>query len=193
MSDAHSAFSTQPPSSVAQHYAQALFDVVQSGQDGVSVETVRDALSQWASDVVTQPEWTTLITSPAIPVAEKRALLTELAEKLESPLLVVNLVNILLDNGRLYDLAGVAEAFAALYRKANQLGQAVVESAVPFPEHLQDSLRRALANRFGFSDVQLSVTINPALLAGAIVRLNDQVIDGSFATQLTSIKAAALR
>jgi len=64
---------------------------------------------------------------------------------------------------------------------------------VPFPEHLQDSLRRALAHRFGFSDVQLAVTINPALLAGAIVRLNDQVIDGSFATQLTSIKAAALR
>ncbi len=68
---------------------------------------------------------------------------------------------------------------------------ATVKSAVPLTEEERQALRQKLAPNFG-GDIELTCQVDPHILGGVIVRVGDQVIDGSVAGKLEALKKSLL-
>lgn len=76
-------------------------------------------------------------------------------------------------------------------RLARQQAQAAgmlawVRSAVPLTEEQRELLRRCLRERFG-QEFVLRVEIDPSLIGGLVIRVKDQVFDGSVAGRLDAL------
>ena len=64
---------------------------------------------------------------------------------------------------------------------------AYVTAPAPLTEQQERRLAAALARVYG-RQVSLQVTVDPALLGGLVVRVNDEVIDGSVVSRLAAIR-----
>lgn len=89
-----------------------------------------------------------------------------------------NLVQILADNQRLPLLPEIAAQYEQLRAQAENRLDVQVVSAMPLDDEHQQRLCDSLAKRFD-RDIDLSVSIDESLMAGAVIRAGDQVIDGS--------------
>ncbi len=102
------------------------------------------------------------------------------------------LLMLLLRRRRLDHLVSIADEFHKLAEEAQGITRAVVRSAVPISDGQADALSRALARRTS-RNVMLTREIDPALLAGAVVSLDHQIIDGTLATALWRIRRQLLQ
>jgi F-type H+-transporting ATPase subunit delta len=101
---------------------------------------------------------------------------------------VHNLLYTLLQRGDLSLLPQISEALRQLVRKA-ETGPVPVEivTAMPLPDDQRKALESRLAAQYGPALVY-DYQVDPAILGGMIVRVGDQLIDGSIATRLAAMK-----
>ena len=64
---------------------------------------------------------------------------------------------------------------------------AYVTAPAPLTEQQESRLARSLSRVYG-RQISLQVTVDPALLGGLVVRVNDEVIDGSVVSRLAAIR-----
>lgn len=100
-----------------------------------------------------------------------------------------NFVRVLAENRRL-DLAGaVAEMFEEFRRDAEGIERVLVETAMPLESAAKTELESALNKRTG-RQIQAEYRENPDLLAGARIRIRDNVLDASAQGRLARLSAA---
>lgn len=102
-----------------------------------------------------------------------------------------NLVGMLAENDRLSLLPEIGVIFEALKDNAEGSVEALVTAAKKLTQAQEDSISSALKKRLG-RDIKLKVSVDEALLGGAIIRAGDLVIDGSLKGRLdkmTSVMA----
>ena len=83
-----------------------------------------------------------------------------------------------------------ADDFMEISRQAAELrgrAVAVVTSAEPLTEQQTDDLRGRLASIYG-RELAIHNDVDPALLGGAVVRVGDEIIDGSVAGRLDALR-----
>ena len=87
-------------------------------------------------------------------------------------------VHVLAENKRLDLLPEIAAQYEVRKAAAEQVLEVEVTAAVELTDALREAYAEALAARFE-RNVNVAVTVDPALLGGAVVRAGDTVIDGS--------------
>ena len=174
-------------SSLARPYARAAFDYATDAGDGAA-DAWMVALDTLAA-VVAEPQVAALVAAPWAAADKAERLGGLIGEALDDN--QHNFVRLLADNGRLALLPAIASAFRSLY--AARRGEVAVElrCARPLDGADAEMLRERLGKRFR-GEVQLSVSADPALLGGAVLRVGDRVIDGSLRGRLATL-ASALR
>ena len=100
---------------------------------------------------------------------------------------VRKLLGTLLEAGQLDQLGAILVEFDHLVRRRPELRLAQVTSAVPMTSDEQEAMRSKLAKRFG-ADLDFRFEVDPSLIGGVYVRVGDQVIDGSVAGRLASLR-----
>lgn len=95
----------------------------------------------------------------------------------------VNFLKTLSTYRRLALLPDIHAQFQALRREAEERVHVLVTSAHPMSDEEQAGLRERLHKRFG-RDIDLEVEVDASLIGGAVIRAQDQVIDGSVRGQL---------
>jgi len=95
-------------------------------------------------------------------------------------------VDLLLKKKRLGEFETVLQEFEALVEKQQGIHRAQVVSAVPLTA---DELRRIHANLETSTGgkINLTATVEPELIGGALVKIGDRVIDRSVRTMLEAI------
>jgi len=88
------------------------------------------------------------------------------------------MVRLLGENGRLAILPDIAAQFELLRAQAEQRMTATVVSAYPLTESEINNIKSALNKRLNRS-IDLITETDDSLIAGAVIRAGDLVIDGS--------------
>ena len=166
---------------IARPYARAAFE--EASKNG-GLAPWSDALHA-AALVVKDPRVATLLDNPRVTPEELAQLVDEIAA---APLgeLGANFVRTLADNHRLGYLPEIAEMFGTFKDDAEGVADVTVTSAAALDQAQRAKIAAALERRLKRT-VRLHCETDPALIAGAILRSGDLVIDGSLRTRLSRI------
>ena len=103
--------------------------------------------------------------------------------------LQVNLFRLLRQKRRLALGPSIASYFSEIWDSERDVVRAELRTAVAVPEERREGIAADLAERRGGGTVVLAATVDPELLGGAVVRVGDQLIDGSTRTRLRALRA----
>src|SRR5579862_8295943 len=101
-------------SAVVNRYANALADVVLAPESGVQPKDAVEFLRAFDAVVASSHDLRSVLASPAIPVARKRAIIKDIAARLGFPVIMRNFVLVVNDHRRAAALAQIADAFDIL-------------------------------------------------------------------------------
>jgi F-type H+-transporting ATPase subunit delta len=170
-------------------YARALFDVALKEAD---VDQAGRELAAFAQLVAGHEMLTRVLTNPALPIAQKRAVVQQLIERSGTATPVVAKLLLLLAEGdRLMLLPDVATAYQNRLMEHARVIRAEVTTAVALPADRVTALQQGLAHVTG-RDVQLETRVDPSIIGGAIARIGSTVYDGSVTRQLEKMKDALI-
>lgn len=104
---------------------------------------------------------------------------------------VSNFLTLLADNARLALLPEIEAEYELLKSQNNNTVDVVIESAFPLSSVQEQLLAHALEKKFNAA-VNVTVEVNPALIAGVVIRAGDQVIDDSALNKLEKMRTRLL-
>ncbi|WP_027421434.1 ATP synthase F1 subunit delta [Crocinitomix catalasitica] len=168
---------------VAHRYAQALLDlsVEQNNIDKVNADMV-----ELASICKTSKDFDNLLKSPIVGTAKKIDILnTIFTTKIEK--VSLDFINLIVKNSRADILPEVAKGFVDLYKKKNNILDVKVISASPLDSKTKETIIAKIKTSFN-GTIELIEEVDATLLGGFIVRIDDQQVDASIASQLASLK-----
>lgn len=178
-----------PRGAAARRYAKALF---QLAAEDDRVSDVRGELSALAELLERDSELRDVLLRPIHPVAQRRAVMAGVADKLGASQVLQSFYAFLIDQRRLVDFDAIRGEYERLADESRGITRAEVVTAGPLGDEQLERLRRALAARTG-RDVVLTVDVDPTLLGGAIAKVGDLVFDGSLRTQLAQLRADLMK
>jgi F-type H+-transporting ATPase subunit delta len=167
----------------ARRYARALLDVALQHGDAVAL---RRDLGETAALLAAQKELRTALEHPALPAEAKKKLVAAVWEGRASPLLL-RLLNLLAERGRMGLLAAIEDSFRVLWNAHRGVVAAEVLSAVPLDAGQTEAVAAALREATG-KDVELRARADPALLGGLVVKMAGRTYDGSVRGRLRSLR-----
>ena len=170
---------------IARPYAEALFKAcADKGADlGSTVAWVEELAA-----IAANPQLRQLADNPNVSGTQVFDLITGVA-KSALPETARNFLRVILDNGRLDVLPGVAAQFRSLVNSKSGSSDAVVFSAFPIADAALAELGASLEKRFG-RKLNLSVKQDDSLIGGVRVVVGDEVLDTSVKARLEHMKVA---
>lgn len=165
----------------AKRYAQALFAI--AGEKNATEAWLAE-LTQ-AQEALEDPTVRAYLDTPRVGTGEKLGVVTQLLEGREP--LVASMVGLLTERHALASLGAVTEAYGELLNQ--QLGRvrAEVTTATAISSDQQKKLSAALGTSLG-KEIVLQAHEDPEIIGGIVVRVGDQIIDGSVRTKLAAMK-----
>ena len=168
----------------ARPYARAVFEMAEkSGK-----------LSEWSDQLgfmggmASNDQVVDLLASPKMAKQSGADAFIQLADgKLDNE--AKNLVSMLAENNRLSLLPEMSLIFEVLKGEAEGSVEAIVTAAEKLTQDEEKSIADALGKRLG-RKVKLKVSVDKALLGGAIIQAGDLVIDGSLRGRLAKMTSA---
>ena len=173
----------------AARYARALFEVSVKTRD---LRQVGADLARVTGLIAGHPTLNRVLLNPAIATARKRAVVSQLLDRLgDVTPPVARLALLLAERGRLGLLADIGRAYHA--RLLDHLGvvEARVTTAEPLTPDRAAAIEQSLAHASG-REVTMIADVDPALLGGVVARLGTTVYDGSLARHLERMRHALL-
>ncbi len=168
--------------SIAMVYAVALLDAAQSA----GVDQPLQELAELVDAVQSQPEFLSLLSSPMLNADTKRAVVERTLKPRCSEFLG-NFLTVLANHDRLDLLATVLHEATLEHERRSGRQRVTVRSAVALSPEQLDSIRSQLQGALSADPIVIP-QVEPALLGGLIIQVQDTIYDGSVATRLTNLK-----
>lgn len=169
---------------IALRYAKALLEAAQEQR---ALDSTTESIRQLQGIYLEVPELSAFFTNPGIPAPEKQSILEKQFKKGIAPM-VGNLLDLLASNERIGLLPEVMEGFIQLVKEKEGIASAEVTVPVAMSAGQENRLRTALEGLFGYQQVELSITVDPAIIAGVVVKVGDKLIDGSYHGKLEMLR-----
>ncbi len=165
---------------IARVYATAFLEAVaKSGNSEALVEE----FGSFVGDVLDHyPRFDQTLRSELVSHEDKEQLLDRLFRtRASAP--VLNFLKVLSKHGRLDLLRMIGRVLHKLHSERSGRKEVEVRVAMPLDDGLQHEIQERVRAAIGAEPI-LSVVVDPSLLAGMVIRVDDRVYDGSIHTQL---------
>lgn len=159
--------------------AQALLTVA---LDNGTLDEVEDELFRFGRILGREPALRSALTDYGVPSERRVALLRSLLSGKSSPV-TVRLLETAVEEPRGRTLDRAIESFSELAASRRSRVVAVVRVSRPLTETQLAALGREVSAVYG-RQIDLQVEVDPSVLGGAVVRVGDEVVDGSIARRL---------
>jgi F-type H+-transporting ATPase subunit delta len=166
-------------------YARAFADVVlQSRLDTAAIDRqFNDFLAAWDSSSPLRE----VFENPAIPEAQKLAILDKMNAKLGMVKELRNFIAVITRNGRIANVHEIAQAWRAELQERQGIRQAEIVTARELNEKERNSLLAGVGQLAG-AKIQATFRLDPSILGGTVVRIGSTVYDGSVKGRLERLR-----
>lgn len=172
---------------VASRYAKALLDlaVEQKVLDNVNADMIN------ASEVFTDSkDLAAVLKSPVISPVKKVEILESVFTKNLNPM-SMGFMKLIVKNSRAGLLPEIAISFIELYKKHNNIVDVFITSAIPLDASSKEKILQKVKLRYN-GQLNVIEKIDPSLIGGFVVRIDDNQVDASISNQLMNLKNVLL-
>ena len=170
----------------AKRYAKALFEMASANLDAVQKDMqFIDRLFN------TQPELRKIIDDPTIAASKKLQIIQKiLGDKITGD--TRKLIDLLGKKDRLNLLPDISKAFNELYKQHKGIREAQVITAVPLTDDLKNKILQQIKDLTGSREIKLTNEVDPDIIGGFILNMDDLRYDASISGKLAKIKQKLL-
>ena len=167
---------------IARVYGGSLYDLAAEEQ---LTGSILEQLTQVRQLFRDNPDYLRLLNEPSIPMAERLGLV-ESAFGDQAERYLINFIKILCERGYLGDFGGCCDEFTRRYNADNGIADVHVTSAVALTQAQEQALTARLEQVSG-KKVNLSVKVDPSVIAGLRVEMEGKQLDGTVAGRIADI------
>jgi len=165
--------------SINTRYARALFEIAQAER---VVDRVEEDLYRLRDLLIARGEILAFLKDRNIQHEGKRRALQDLFEERVHPIVLDMLITIS-DQDRSRRILAIIEEYSALAEAARERVSGEVVTAIPLDDQTVERMAKELSRIIG-KNVRLIQKLDRSILGGAIVRVGEQVVDGSLLRKL---------
>ena len=169
---------------VASRYAKSMLDLAL--EKGI-LEQVQQDMALFTKTVRENRDFELFLTNPIINHGKKLAILKSLFTGKVSDL-TLKFFLLITQKNREAVLASVATEFEKQYNTYKGIAIAHVTTALPLTPELRGQLQQKVAQQTG-KTIQLREHVDPALIGGLVLRIDDTQLDDSIRTNLRNLKS----
>ena len=173
---------------IPRRYAKALYEVATEKGEASGLYAIMQRLSE---AFATESALQATMSNPFVSATDKERLLRTAAGSNDS--LFDDFLTLLRRNGRLEFARDAALAYIDLYRTKNHIYEVTIESAAELSAPVRERMLDLIRKHIGQGTLESKFTVNPDLIGGFRVRLGNELLDGSVATQLNRIRLGLIK
>jgi F-type H+-transporting ATPase subunit delta len=168
---------------VTARYAKALYQI---GEEEGRINDIRNDVIYLEQTIKESPEFINFLHSPIIKETEKSRLMEQLFKTSVDPL-TLSFLLLLTKNKREHFLPSICRFFQQIFKEKMGIKEGSIITAQPLTKEYKDTVNQYIRKKFKF-DIELSEKVDPSIIGGFILRIEDQQIDASIATKLKKIR-----
>ena len=173
-------------SAVATRYAKALAGVTSAPAGGLSPQDALSQLRSFESALAASRELENALTTPAVPLSRKRAVVGRIAGLLELAPIARNFLFVLIDHRRIALLGVILHSFDLIMDERLGFARAEVSSPSELNESQRGAINAQLEHVTG-KRIRMRFAVDPELIGGVVARIGSTVYDGSVRGQLQTL------
>lgn len=171
---------------LASRYAKSLLDLAL--ERNALDETLRDM--QTLHDVCrASREFEVMLGSPVISGDKKQAILNAVLANYQMGQLSGAFINLLISKGREENLPEIASAFISQYNQLKNIRTVKVTTSAPISESVKNDIMSKVSAAMPGGTVQLKTEVDPDLIGGFVMEMEDRLYDASVKKKLNDIRA----
>jgi F-type H+-transporting ATPase subunit delta len=174
-------------SGMAGRYASALFELALEEK---ATDAVKAELDAFDALIASSADLDRLVRSPVFGVDEQLKALGAILDKAGVSGIAANFLRVITTNRRLFAVRAMIRGYRELVARHKGEVVAQVTVAEQLNDKNLDALKSALKSVTGGKDIDLDVTVEPAIIGGLIVKVGSRMVDSSLRTKLNAIKFA---
>ena len=167
---------------VGRRYAEAIYEIAESTD---KVKPIYEKLNALMELYKNDNEFKTFITHPLIEEDEKKKVLSSIFKDSDEENL--NIMFYILDKKRIENIKNIVAEYLKIYYEKNQILDVKATFAIVPSELQKEKLIEKLMKKTG-KKINLEVEIDKSIIGGGIIKIGDQIIDGSIRKELNSLK-----
>jgi len=170
----------------AKRYAKALFEL--AGQD---LDTVQKDMNLIQKSFESAPELIKVLKDPTAGASKKLKIIQNIfGDKISGQ--TMKLIELLGQKDRLDLLQDISRSFNELYKKHKGIREATVVTAVPLDDQLKEKIFQKIKELTGSSQIKLTNIVDPSIIGGFILNIDDLRYDASISGKLSKLKSKLL-
>lgn len=175
---------------IPNRYAKALLEyAAEQGKDS----QVFDLMAALAASFEAQPDLLKVMANPFVKADDKaRLLLTASGASKDNAVIMDRFIKLLEANNRMDMARDIALAYMKLYRKAHGIRLVTVSSAAPMAPADLERLKKLIAAHLGGDTMEFKSVIDPDLIGGFVVTIDNEKLDASVANELKQLRLKLL-
>ena len=170
-------------SSINVRYARALFSLAQEKNLVENIKTDLDLIVQTGKG---NPEFDWILSNPVIKPSKKIEIIKNIFSALIQPI-SLTFLDMLIKNKRENQLYGIARWYTHDYNLLKGINSATFTTAVPLDDSIRNSVKSIIKKLFD-KELQLIEVVNPEIIGGYILKIDDMQYDGSISSGLKKIR-----
>lgn len=164
---------------IGKRYAEAIYEVAEANNKiKETYEVLNSVMELYKTDV----DFRNFITHPLIKEDEKK----EILKKIFSDSSEIEILFYILEKGRIAQIREIVAEFVKIDYAKNQILDVEATFATMISDEQKERLMKNLEQKTG-KKIKLVVNIDESLIGGGIIKIGDEVIDGSIRRQLETL------
>ncbi len=170
--------------SISRRYAKAIFDLaVEKNLLSEVTAQMEQLLALWKENA----ELRGALTSPTVPMRTRKAVVSSIAAKAGLIEMVREFLLLLVRKGRMESLELIVLTLKAMADRKGGVVRGTLVSAFPLDPPQVDYIQGSLEKKIG-KKIILKREVDPGLIGGIVIKIEDKVIDGSVRSALMSMR-----
>lgn len=167
---------------IAKRYAEAVYGVAKEKD---KVKEIYDMLNSLMELYINNSEFRNFMLHPLIENSEKKDFLGKIFTGADE--ITMNIIDYLVDKDRVEIIRYIVSEYLKLYYLENNEVEVTGIFSKELSQEQYDLLKSKLEKKVG-KKIILKIEVNKDIIGGGIVKMGDQIIDGSIKRQIENIK-----